>query len=74
MKVVQAVPMLGTSLEDAADGIIYLTTSSESEETTGSYFDRTQPTDPDSRVEDDEYRELIWSVSADLCDVDPDWP
>lgn len=68
------VPFLGTSVEEAAEGLAYLTDSADVGETTGTYFHGTHPTEPDPRVTDPEQQNLLWSVSADLTGVDLDWP
>lgn len=70
----QVIPFLGTSVDDAASGLVYLTDSEDVADVTGTYFEGTQPTAPDSRVDDPELRDLVWSVSASVAGVDPDWP
>lgn len=70
----RVVPFLGTSVEEAAEGIGYLTDSSDVADTTGTYFHGTEPAAPDPRVTEPELQNLIWSVSADLTGVDPEWP
>lgn len=68
------VPMLGTSVEDAAAAMVALTAGDVGAAETGSYFDGLETAPPDDRVHDPENRELVWSMSADVTGVDPDWP
>lgn len=72
--VIRVVPFLGTNVETAAEGIVYLTDSTDVSEITGTYFHGTEQADPDPRVEDPEVREHVWSVSAELTGIDPEWP
>lgn len=72
--VIRVVPFLGTNVESAAEGLVYLTDSTGVSEITGTYFHGTNRADPDPRVEDSEVREHVWSVSAELTGVNPEWP
>lgn len=68
-----SLPFVGTTVAEGADPIIHLVDETD-EDTTGTYFDGTDPADPDSRVKDPHRRTAIWNACADLVGVDPDWP
>ncbi|EMA55480.1 MULTISPECIES: SDR family NAD(P)-dependent oxidoreductase [Halococcus] len=67
-------PFVGTSVEDAADGLVRLAAASEVAEVNGVYFEGCERADPDPRVHDDQLRERLWKASADFVGVDPAWP
>jgi NAD(P)-dependent dehydrogenase (short-subunit alcohol dehydrogenase family) len=67
-------PVVGTSTEAGADGLVYLTASEAVADVTGAYFAHREREAPDARARDERLRERLWTVSADLVDVDPDWP
>jgi len=67
-------PFVGTTTEDAADGLVRLAAAPEVAETNGAYFEGRERADPDPRVRDEQLRERLWNVSADLVGVDPAWP
>ena len=71
MALAARLPFAGTSLEDAADGLVRLATASD---TTGTYFEGREPADPDPRARDPRLRTHLWNVSAALVGIDPDWP
>jgi hypothetical protein len=41
---------------------------------TGAYFDMGERQRPARRARDDDTADRLWSASADLVGVDPDWP
>jgi len=57
----------------AADRLVRLVASPEYAERTGRYVGEEEMTPADDTV-DSETRERLWSVSADLVGIDPDWP
>ena len=67
-------PFVGTSVDDAAAAMVHLVDDDAVADTTGGYFHGTERATPDSRVTDPDRRELVWSISAELAGVDPDWP
>ncbi|EMA46999.1 SDR family NAD(P)-dependent oxidoreductase [Halococcus saccharolyticus] len=67
-------PFVGTSVQDAADGIVRLAAASEEAEINGTYFEGCERADLDSRLRDERLRERLWNASADLVGVDPAWP
>jgi NAD(P)-dependent dehydrogenase (short-subunit alcohol dehydrogenase family) len=74
MTVAARLPFVGTSVEQAADGLVYLAAAPETAEVSGAYFEGRERTEPDSRAHDEQLRERLWNVSADLVGVDADWP
>ncbi|HET7322847.1 MAG TPA: SDR family oxidoreductase [Halococcus sp.] len=67
-------PRIGTSVEEAAAGLVHLAVAPETADTTGAYFEGRERTEPDSRAHDEQLRERLWDVSAELVGVDADWP
>lgn len=68
------VPFVGTSVEEAADGLVYLAAAPEAAEVSGAYFDGCERADPDPRANDERLRERLWNASAEMVGVDADWP
>lgn len=73
-RLASVVPFVGTSTAEAADGLVHLTATDSVAGVTGAYFAGREREQPDARAEDERLRERLWAVSADLVDVDPDWP
>jgi NAD(P)-dependent dehydrogenase (short-subunit alcohol dehydrogenase family) len=67
-------PVLGTSVEEAAESLVHLAVAPETADTTGAYFEGREHTEPDPRIHDEQLRECLWNVSAELVGVDADWP
>lgn len=73
MRLVAAVPGLGTTPEEGARRLVRLATAPEFGEHSGLYVGSSGVEDPDSATLDPELRQRLWTVSADLVGVDPDW-
>lgn len=67
-------PFVGTAVEKAADGPVSLAAAPELADITGAYFEGEERADPDPRAHDEQLRERLWDVSADLVGVAADWP
>jgi NAD(P)-dependent dehydrogenase (short-subunit alcohol dehydrogenase family) len=67
-------PVVGTSTEAGADGLVSLTDADAVADVTGAYFAQREREEPDARAHDADLRERLWTVSADLVSVDPGWP
>jgi NAD(P)-dependent dehydrogenase (short-subunit alcohol dehydrogenase family) len=67
-------PVVGTSTDEGADGLVYLTDDDAVANVTGAYYAHREREEPDARAHDERLRERLWAVSADLVGVDPDWP
>lgn len=74
MRVMAAVPGIGTTPEEGADRLVRIATSSEFGERSGVYVGNNGIEPPSERARDPEGRQHLWRVSANLVDVDPDWP
>lgn len=68
------VPVVTDTVEDGGRALAYLASSPEVDGVTGAYFDGTSQRRPSQRARDDELAAGLWEVSAELVDVDPDWP
>lgn len=68
------VPGVGTDVETGAARMVELLTAPEYGERTGVYVDEGEEQSPDYDAQDPEIRERLWKRSAELVDVDPDWP
>ena len=55
------------SAEQAAEGLLHLALSPALAETTGAYFDRTEPATPTLAALNDKSARRLWSISADLA-------
>lgn len=73
VRVAGLVPGVGTTREAAADRLVRLVASPEYADRTGRYVGEAELTPADAAT-DPETRERLWTVSADLVGVDPDWP
>lgn len=67
-------PRVGTSKQDAAQRLVGLLTDQQFVERTGRYVTGDGVTSPSADAASPENRHRLWDVSADLVDVDPDWP
>lgn len=72
--VARVLPFVATSVEDGAEGIVYLSDSTAIDDVTGAYFHGIRRGEPDARMTDPERRDQIWPVCATLAGVGPDWP
>lgn len=68
------IPGVGTTQQEGAQRLCDLVMAPEFSERTGTYLTGEGITAPSSDATDPENRERLWNVSADLVDVDPDWP
>ncbi|MFC6964520.1 hypothetical protein [Halocatena marina] len=68
------VPFVGSSAERAADSLVHLTADEETANVSGAYFSGTDRAFPSEQVRDHEFRQRLWTESADLVGVNPDWP
>lgn len=73
VRIAGLLPGVGTTRRAAADRLVRLVASPEYAERTGRYVGEEEMTPADDTV-DSETRERLWSVSADLVGIDPDWP
>ncbi|EMA39278.1 SDR family NAD(P)-dependent oxidoreductase [Halococcus hamelinensis] len=67
-------PGVGTSVEDGAEGLVYAAVAPAAATRSGAYYEGTRPTEPDPRAHDERLRERLWTQSAAMVGVDPDWP
>ncbi len=67
-------PFVGSSVERGADSIVHLTADEETADVSGAYFSGTDRASPSGQVREPEFRQRLWTESADLVGVDPDWP
>jgi NAD(P)-dependent dehydrogenase (short-subunit alcohol dehydrogenase family) len=67
-------PFAGTSVESGGEGLAWLAASPDVADVTGAYFAGTDRESYDERADDPALREELWTLSADLLDVDPAWP
>jgi NAD(P)-dependent dehydrogenase (short-subunit alcohol dehydrogenase family) len=72
--VASRLPFVGTSVEEAADGLVYLAAAPEAAKVSEAYFEGCERADPDPRVHDERLRERLWNASAEMVGVDSDWP
>ena len=73
MRIMAAVPGLGTTPEEGARQLVRLATAPKFGEHSGLYVGSSGVEDPDPAALDPELRERLWTASADLVGVDPDW-
>jgi NAD(P)-dependent dehydrogenase (short-subunit alcohol dehydrogenase family) len=71
---IEFVPGVTDSVEDGGRALAHLAASPAVKGTTGAYFDKQNQRRPSRAARDDEMADRLWSVSADLVDVEPDWP
>ncbi|UIP01355.1 SDR family NAD(P)-dependent oxidoreductase (plasmid) [Halobaculum sp. CBA1158] len=74
VRVAGLIPGVGTTVEDAAGRVCRLVTDERFGETTGAYVVDGEPASPASEAADPGIRARLWTASADLVGVDPDWP
>ena len=67
-------PGVGTSVEDGADGLVYAAVAPAAATHSGAYYEGTRRTTPDLQTHNGRLRERLWTESAAMVDVDPDWP
>lgn len=67
-------PFVGSSVERAADSIVHLSAAEETADVSGAYFSGTDRDSPAEQARDPEFRHRLWTESADLVGVAPDWP
>ncbi len=68
------VPGVGTTKRDGAQRLCRLATDSDFADETGAYVTGDGPASPAAEASDPHTRDRLWTVSADLVGVDPDWP
>jgi hypothetical protein len=68
------VPGATDTVADGGRAMARLVTDPDLAEVTGAYFDMAERQRPARRARDDDTADRLWSVSADLVGVDPDWP
>ncbi|WP_276260041.1 SDR family NAD(P)-dependent oxidoreductase [Haloglomus litoreum] len=69
-----AIPGVTDSVEDGGRALAYLAAASEVEGVTGEYFDKRELTDPARTAKNDALARLLWDLTADLANVDPELP
>jgi len=74
MRLAEVIPFAGRSVAAGGGGLARLAAAEGVAGLTGAYFDGYERVDPDSRAEDADRRERLWTVSGDLVGIDPDWP
>ncbi|NHN46857.1 SDR family NAD(P)-dependent oxidoreductase [Halostella sp. JP-L12] len=73
MRLLSILPV-GSTVEDGAEALTYLTCSEDVAGVTGQYFDGTEPAEPSADAHDERLRRALWTESAELVGVEPDWP
>ena len=68
------IPGIGTTRQEGAQRLYKLVTAPKFEERTGTYVTGEEITSPSTEASDPENRKRLWEISADLVDVNPDWP
>ena len=66
--------MISQASRYALRALAYLAASPALEGVNGEYFDQQRQRRPSRAARDEETADRLWEVSADLADVDPDWP
>lgn len=67
-------PWVGATVEQAAHGLVHLAAAPDVADVSGAYFEGRERAEPDPRAHDEQLRERLWTVSAELVGVDADWP
>lgn len=67
------IPGFANGVEEGAETVVYLASSSAVAGVSGAYFADCERTGPSPVVEDREMRRRLWDVSAELVGVDSDW-
>ena len=65
---------VGRSVEEAGEDLVYAAGAPELADRSGAYLVGRDPEPADSRVENEALRRRLWTESARLVGVDPDWP
>ena len=65
---------VGRSVTEAGEDLVYAAGAPELADDSGAYLTGRDVEPPDSRVGNDALRRLLWTESARLVGVDPDWP
>jgi NAD(P)-dependent dehydrogenase (short-subunit alcohol dehydrogenase family) len=68
------IPGIGTTQQEGAQRLCKLVTAPKFEERTGTYVTGEGITSPTTEASNPENRKRLWEISADLVDIDPDWP
>lgn len=68
------IPGIGATQEEGAQRLLRLVTEQKFGERTGTYVTGDGITPPSSEASDPANRERLWEISADLVNVNPDWP
>lgn len=74
VRTASVVPGIGTSQQDAADRLVRLVSDPRFGEETRTYVGGDGELTPTAEATDPETRRRLWEISADLVDVDADWP
>ncbi|MCU4975233.1 SDR family oxidoreductase [Halobacteria archaeon AArc-m2/3/4] len=74
MRIMSAVPGVGSTPERGAERLVRLATAPEFRERSGLYVGSGGAETPAAGATDPERRERLWTRSADLVGVDPNWP
>lgn len=67
-------PFVGSKPADGADRLLQLATSPAYGERNGQYVTDAGASPPDSLATDESIRAQIWEESAEILDIDPNWP
>lgn len=73
-RVASLVPGVGTSVETAGRRLARLVTDPEFGDRTGCYVDEDAVGESSAVARDPTFREWLWTETAAMADVDPDWP
>ncbi|GAB6862678.1 SDR family NAD(P)-dependent oxidoreductase [Haloplanus litoreus] len=68
------IPGIGTTQQEGAQRLCKLVTAPKFKERTGTYVTGEGITSPTTEASNPENRKRLWEISADLVDIDPDWP
>ncbi len=74
IRIAALTPGIGTTRDDAAQRLLHLVTDQKFSEETGTYVTGDGVTSPAPEASEQETRERLWNVSANLVGVDPNWP
>lgn len=74
IRIAALIPGIGTTRDDAAQRLLHLATDQRFSEQTGTYVTGDGVTSPAAEASDQENRERLWNVSADLVGIEPNWP
>lgn len=74
IRLAAVVPGIGTTQQNGAHRLCHLITDPAFAERTGTYVSSDGITNPSTHATNEQNRERLWNVSADLVGVDSDWP